>query len=545
MTTVPARVPVLIVGGGPSGLCAAIELGRRGIDVLLVDPRTQLDPLRPRAKTTSARTMEHLRRWGIADRLRAAAPLPVSYAQDVVFCTGLFGHEITRFPNAFAMFPDRRDEFAESGQQAPQSVVEQVLRDAAAELPSVRLLFGWRATSITDSAEVAAAELEGPNGERAAVTADWLLGCDGSSGICRKAIGARYQGSSGSLPNLSITFRSKALEERPAISLGVHYWIIGAERGGLMGRLDLDGTWWAIVQGVDTDAGPVDPPELVRSLVGAEIDVEVLATDPWSARMLLIDRYRGQRVFLVGDTAHLNPPWGGHGFNTCVGDAVNIGWKLAAVLQGWAPETLLDSYELERRPIAERTIAAAAGQEAFMAPSFAAADLDADTVLGETLRSDAAKALMVKDPEFHSLGLVLGYDYPDSPIVVADGTQRPVPEVVNYLPSPHPGARLPHAWLPDGRSIYDLLGAGLTLIQLSRDTAPDKLVAVALSRSIPLQLVDLSDVVALRDRYGADLMLVRPDQHIAWRGTHIQDAEALLETVLGSEVGVTPVAVGS
>ena len=164
----------------------------------------------------------------------------------------------------------------------------------------------------------------------------------------------------------------------------------------------------------------------MRALVGADVDVEVLATDPWSARMLLVDRYRGQRVFLVGDAAHLNPPWGGHGFNTCVGDAVNIGWKLAAVLQGWAPGSLLDSYETERRPVAERTIAAAGQQEAFLAPSFASADLDDDGPAGQSRRASLVPALQAKDPEFHALGLVLGYDYPDSPVVVPDG--RPVPE---------------------------------------------------------------------------------------------------------------------
>ncbi|MGY1602294.1 FAD-dependent monooxygenase [Geodermatophilus sp. SYSU D00815] len=533
MTAVPARVPVLVVGGGPSGLAAAIELGRRGIEVLVVEPRTTLDPLRPRAKTTSARTMEHLRRWGVADRLRAVAPLPVAHAQDVVFCTGLFGHEITRFRHAFALFDERQEFLAEPGQQAPQNVVEEVLRETAAALPSVTLLTGWRAMSVVDGPHEARAGLEAPDGSRHEVTAEYLLGCDGSGGISRAAIGARYEGSSGVLPNMSVTFRSRALEERPLCALGVHYWVIGARRGGLMGRLDLDGTWWAIVQGVDERTAGVDPVALVRELVGAEIDVEVLATDPWSARMLLVNRYRGERVFLVGDAAHLNPPWGGHGFNTCVGDAVNLGWKLAAVLQGWAPASLLDSYEPERRPVALRTIDAAGSQEAFLAPSFAADELDADTPAGEALRGEVARALLVKDPEFHSLGLVLGYDYAESPVVVPDGGPRPADDVVTYTPSAHPGARLPHAWLPDGASVYDLLGDGFALLRLAPGADAAPFLDAAARAAVPVRLLDLAHLPGLRERCGADLVLVRPDQHVAWRGAADADVDAVLDTVVG------------
>ena len=537
MTSVPDRVPVLIAGGGPSGLAAAIELGRRGIEVLVVEPRTTLDPLRPRAKTTSVRTMEHLRRWGIADRLRAAAPLPVEHAQDVVFVTGLFGHEITRFDNAFGLWTTPREIAAEPGQQAPQPLVEQVLREAAAELPSVTLLIGWRVASVLDGPGEVHAVLEGPDAEPHRVTADYLLGCDGGAGISRTAIGARYEGSSGTLPNLSITFRSRALEERELCAHGVHYWVIGAERGGLMGRLDLDGTWWAIVQGVDARSEDVDPAALARSLAADDIDVEVLATDPWSARMLLVDRYRGERVFLVGDAAHLNPPWGGHGFNTCVGDAVNLGWKLAAVLQGWAPASLLDSYEAERRPVAYRTIGAAGDQESFLAPSFAEADLDDEGTAGKLLRADLARRLAVKDSEFHSLGLVLGYDYPDSPVVVPDGRPVPAPTLDTYAPSAHPGARLPHTWLADGTSIYDLLGDGFTLLRLSGDVDATALTDAATRQRIPLRVLDLGHLPRLRALYEADLVLVRPDQHVAWRGPATADPDGLLRHVVGAADG--------
>jgi len=202
------------------------------------------------------------------------------------------------------------------------------------------------------------------------------------------------------------------------------------------------------------------PQALIRGVVGAEIDAEVLGTDPWTARMLLADRYRNGRVFLAGDAAHLNPPWGGHGFNTGIGDAVNIGWKLAAALDGWGGDGLLDSYEAERRPIAARTIGEATANMSVLAPELSNHDLNASGRGGEHARRAAAQVIHgAKDREFHSLGLVLGYQYDASPVIVDDGTP-PLSEGQDYEPTARPGARLPHLWLPDGVSLYDRLGNG-------------------------------------------------------------------------------------
>ncbi len=531
----PARpLPVLIAGGGPAGLAVALELARAGVRCTVVEPRVEVTTDRPRAKTTSARTMELFRRWGLADRVRRATPVPVSYAQDAVFCTRLAGHEITRFRHAFAMHDRRRDEIAESGRQIPQPVVEAVLREAVAEAPTVDLLLGHRVLSARDGEDGVAVRVASSDGSQVELHAQYLLGCDGANGVTRDVVGARYEGRSGELPNLNVTFTAPGLEEL-ACARGAHYWVLGTDAAGIVGRMDLHGTWWTVAQGVRSG---VDPEALVRRLVGpagAGLDVTVRATDPWSARMLLVDRYRSARTFLVGDAAHLNPPWGGHGYNTCVGDAVNLGWKLGAVLNGWAEPALLDTYEAERRPVAARTIDAAGAQDSRLARSFAHPDLDLDGPLGERRRAEVARELAVKRGEFHSLGLMLGHHYAGSPAVVDDGSEVPPDELVTYHGSARPGARLPHRWLPDGSSLYDHLGRGFTLLRLAGRGDNVPVVAAARASGVPLTVLDAPDLPDAA-AYGAPLLLVRPDQHVAWRGSEPAEAAAALDVVRGARV---------
>ncbi|WP_045732131.1 FAD-dependent monooxygenase [Pseudarthrobacter chlorophenolicus] len=556
---IPEMAQVLIAGGGPSGLFLALDLASRGIASTVIEPRTGVDHTRPRAKTTNARTMTHLRRLGLAGALREASPLPVDYAQDVIFCTGLTGpaaHELRRFRNAFQLVPGRYGPQPEGGQQVPQPVLEEVLRAAVAENPLVTLIAGWTVTQV-DIAGVVAGAGEGTaaqgavvviadaSGTSRTIAAEYVIGADGGSSAVRRSLGIRLEGGSAALSNISILFRSRSLA--PAITLdpAVQYWVVGSETSGMVGPMDLDGTWWAIVQGVDpaVTVSTEDAGAMVRALVGAGMDIEVLATDPWTARMLLAPVYSRDNIFLVGDAAHLNPPWGGHGFNTCIGDAANLAWKLAGTLNGWGGPALLASYGQERRPVADRTIGDAARNGKALAYHFADPELAATGPAGDAARRIAREALAVKQSEFDSLGLVLGYAYTGSPLVVPDGLPVTPEDPIHYVPSASPGSLLPHAWLAESLSVYDALGAGFTLLAdagclggVPVDEAFAPVREAAARQGIPVTIAAVGpadDGTRLSEAWGAEAVLVRPDQHVAWRGKSAAAAAAALSVAAG------------
>ncbi len=531
---------VLIVGGGPVGLATALELAHHGVASLVIEPRREVSWLRPRAKTTSARTMEHFRRWGIADAVREQAPLPQEWSDEAVFCTTALGREVTRFNHCFGLHLVHDELVAEGGQQAPQPLIELVMRDAITARPRVELMTGWTITSIDQAQDGVLASMEDGEGNTRTIQASYAVGCDGPRSMVRDSIGATMDGGADGRPNFNIVFRSEELAARIHHGDAVHYWVLNPEQPGVVGRLDLVDRWWCIAVGVDAERGSADPSLLVRNLIGDEqsgVPIEVIATDPWRARMQLASTFGSGRVFLAGDAAHQNPPWGGHGFNTGIGDAVNIGWKLAAVLQGWAPASLLRSYELERKPVGEETIAVASTNMATLAP-----ELGDPRLLGSDEEFAAVRPLVAatvqrtKYGEFHSLALVLGTSYRSSPIVCAEPDEHDQAPFDSdaYQPSGAPGQRLPHRWLDATRSLYDVLGPEHSLVGDLDEPGASQIAAAAARLGIPLTTVELPRQLAM-SAFEAPLVLVRPDQHVTWRGTEPSDAEQLWLRVTGHE----------
>ncbi|MCB9529563.1 MAG: FAD-dependent monooxygenase [Myxococcales bacterium] len=529
-----------IVGGGPVGMTLALELARHGVHSVLFEQR-RTTTHEPRCTLTNMRSMEHYRRLGIADAIRAAG-VPRDYRQDVVFATRLCGHEIHRFE--YPSFEEAEKTGgsiafdhpagAERPQRISQIFLEPVLKAAVEADPHVEVCFGWRVDGIEPAADHVVMQATGPDGSLREERVDYLAACDGGGSHVRKGLNIAMEGHPAVGNNLGVFFRSRDLRARTPLGDALFWWILNHEVRGVF--IALDGrelyTYHQLVD-LDLDIRVVDPVALVRTAAGADIEVEVEAINPWQAHQLVAHRYREGRIFLVGDAAHLNQPTGGFGMNTGIGDACDLGWKLAAVFDGWGGEALLDSYEAERRPIAMRNVAAAGRNAADLKRHAVPPVIEAPGEAGERVRRVAGLQIAQGNrKEFESAGVQLGYHYGDSPIVVGDGTPPPPDEEIDYTPTARPGSRAPHVDLGGGEILYDRFGSGFTLLRLAPADA-EPLALAAAKRGVPLAVVAL-DRPAVRALYGAALVLIRPDQHVAWRGDALPaDALGLIDTVRG------------
>jgi 2-polyprenyl-6-methoxyphenol hydroxylase-like FAD-dependent oxidoreductase len=543
------HVPVVIVGGGPVGLVLAIDLAQRGVATALLEssdaPRSF-----PKGNTHNARTMEHYRRLGLADRIRQVG-LPADYPTDVGYFTSLNGFELARIrmPSSSAKLAQAReagplDQVPEPIHRANQMYVEAILFERARTLDRVDLLYGYRCAGLSSSVDGVRVQAEHvETGRPLELRCDYLAGCDGGQSLVRRTLGLRYEGE-GTLdqpffggPMVSTYLRIPALYERVTAAPCWQYWIVNAECRTLL--YSLNGTDEFLLQtrpGTD-DGERLDEtvPRLVTRSAGCEVDVETLGHGMWTAGQALVaESFGDRRVFLCGDAAHLFTPTGGFGMNTGIDDAANLAWKLAAAVHGWGGPELLPSYESERKPVAIRNTTAAHRLARNVGEVPVSQTMEDDTDAGAAARAEASAFLSTFGEEFASIGIQLGARYDGSPVIAPDGTSPPADDPAVYVPSACPGGRAPHFRFADGQSLLDRLDAGFTLLCFGEVTdGARRLETRARERGVPLAPLP-AGLPGARELYERDYALVRPDQHIAWRGNRVpDDVDALLDHVTG------------
>jgi 2-polyprenyl-6-methoxyphenol hydroxylase-like FAD-dependent oxidoreductase len=522
------RIPVLIAGAGPVGLSLAIELAYRGIRCLVVEQSDGTVDF-PTTNLANTRTVEHLRRWGIADRMRYESGYPTDYPRNYLFVTRMDGHEIARFDHPPNGDPAARSPYSPEGRLwISKPYFDPVLHRHVKTLPTVEVRYETSFESFQQDAKKVFAEvLDKKTGRREAIEADYLVGCDGGRSNIRRALAIQYQGVFSQGMNVAVLFRA------PLLTMGRHgpavqYQIINGQINGAIAAVDGKDLWRLNIRNVNQEQLDVlNASEKLRAALGDKIPFELLAVRPWTGHCVVAERYQEGRVFLAGDAAHLNWPAGGFGMNTGVGDAVDIGWKLAAVLDGWGGQSLLESYTLERKPIAMINVNEAAEMRAsFDNQTPFSPAIEEDNEEGKQIRAKARAAILrtrAKEFQHDSAGIELGYRYENSPICVGDGTPAPELDHGLYVPSTRPGARAPHVWLQDGRSTLDLFGKGFTLLSLSDNSVGTSACTGAASKvAMPLEVIALNDP-SVRTTYERPLVLVRPDGHVAWRGDSVPE----------------------
>jgi len=542
---------VLIVGAGPVGLCLALDLAARGVEVIVIEQRYAGERPSVKCNHVSSRTMETFRRLGLVKAVRQVG-LPDDYPSDVVVRTQATGYEITRIH-----IPCRRDRYTdvsgpdgwwptpEPPHRVNQIYFEPILFARAAAHPHICILNRTCVEQVAqtrDGVSLVARNLD--SGEVIDLTGSYLVGCDGGRSLVRKAIGAKLSGDEVIQRVQSTYFRAPELIERITKPDAWMSYLYHPERAGNLVAIDGDELWllhnYLLPDEADFDS--VDRDACIRLLlgVGPEFQYELLAKEDWVGRRLVADRLQDGRIFICGDAAHLWVPYAGYGMNAGIADAMNLSWKMAAHLKGWAPQAILHAYEVERLPITDQVSrfamrhALGAIKERTSVPP----EVLHDTAAGEDQRKEiGAAAYDLHIQQFACAGLNYGYFYPDSPLIAYDGEAAPGYTMFNYTPSTAPGCRTPHLWLEDGRSLYDAVGPDYTMLRFDVGADVGPLMSAAAQAGVPVALLDVraADVSGV---YRHKLVLNRPDGHVAWRGDALPANPAeLIALISGRKAG--------
>ena len=539
-TNSAGRTPVVIVGAGPVGLALAGDLGWRGVPCILIE-KSDGQVFQPKMDMVGIRTMEFCRRWGIADDVETAG-YNRDYSQDYAWVSQLHGgYEFGR-----ESFPTVRDEpkpeqSPQKRERCPQNFFDPVLTRFARRSGRVQVRYSTEYVSHQERADgvtVRVRDLE--SGEEQEIGCQYLVGCDGGASRVKEALGIRMTGTPALTYTTNAIIECKGLEQLHDKKPGYRYIFIGPE-GTWSTVVAINGRdWWRfsiVGDGTMQTLSEDDVAKAFRRAVGRDdVEFRIISVMPWIRRQLVADDYGTARVKIAGDAAHLTSPTGGFGMNMGIQDAVDLGWKLQAMVEGWGGAHLLDTYEFERRPVAIRNVNEATNNLKLMltprqslSPAVFEPGPEGDRA--RKVFGDAYTAMMKR--EWYTIGIHLGFRYEGSSIVVPDGTTEPEDTVNTYVQTARPGHRAPHVWLEPEKSTLDLFGRDFVLVRFDKTLAVRELEEAAARAGVPLTVVDLDDDRA-RTLYEHKLVLVRPDGHVAWRADALpEDADALVDIVRG------------
>ena len=515
---------VLIVGAGPTGLTLAIDLGKRGVRCTLIEQKAQPAFL-PKMERINARTMEIYRRMGLVQQIRAAG-LRADCPMDVYIVLALNQPALLHLPYPSVAQAQAETRATIDGslplepyQLISQYTLEPLLKGIAETIPTVTVRFGCEFLSLQQDGDGVTARVRTTDGRDESLRAAYLVGCDGGTSPVRKELGIELSGEGNLLGLRQALYHCAELFERLPLGNGPgkgrHYHVADDKATQLIMQ---DSTkHWTLHSMVETNA---EMDRQFENTVGAPVRYQRLSCDPWRQNLLLADRYGKGRVFLAGDAVHLVIPTGGLGMNSGIGDAVDLSWKLAATLHGWGGPHLLASYEIERRQVGEHNVGASRyatlGRRKWR--SMWRPDIRDDTPAGAATRHNLSAVAGIEQRKSNEMiGAELGYRYVDSPVIcnIPGGPEHLFRE---YQPTTWPGARLPHIWLDDGTPMQDRIPDGYTILNLGRTKADLSGLECAIRmHGAPVAVLDVPDRIA-RDICGYDLVLLRPDLHVVWRG---------------------------